>query len=236
MKLSSIKFLFGSQFKLNRLIPSIFLKIPFGKLKGCMWFLNSGPLEMAFGIYERNKISLMKFLLGSGQVFYDVGAHTGYYSILASKLVGEKGFVYAFEPSQRNLSFLKLNLGLNSCKNVKIINACVGDRTGLVDFNSGPNSTMGHIGKGDLKVKMVSLDYLFKNIINPPDLIKIDVEGAENLVLYGSRKLLKLFKPKILLAIHSEELYLQCSKFLKDLNYKVILIAGKACSKELLAT
>jgi len=67
----------------------------------------------------------------------------------------EKGIGICFELNKRNLSFLKLNSGLNSCKKIKIINACVCDRVGIVDFNSGPDSTMGHIGKGEFKIIQV---------------------------------------------------------------------------------
>src|SRR5579862_7724955 len=87
-----------------RLIPrSAVLPILQGPLRGKKWVVGSGNHGCWLGSYEHDKQSLFQKTVRTGDIVYDVGANAGFYSLLASVLVGEKGQVYAFEPLPANL-------------------------------------------------------------------------------------------------------------------------------------
>ena len=93
---------------LHRLMPtSIIIKIPTGELKGKKWLMGSGGFRMILGMHEKENARFLLTLVQKGQVFYDIGAHVGYYSLLSSQLLGESGKVVAFEPNPRNLKLLQ---------------------------------------------------------------------------------------------------------------------------------
>ena len=87
---------------------------------------------------------------------------------------------------------MKQDLQLNRITNVTVIEAAVSNRCGAVPFDEGPSSPMGHISShGGLHVKTVGLDELIsRGQIPVPDYIRIDVEGAEMLVLSGAKQCL----------------------------------------------
>uniref|UniRef100_A0A7V3N4B4 FkbM family methyltransferase n=1 Tax=candidate division CPR3 bacterium TaxID=2268181 RepID=A0A7V3N4B4_UNCC3 len=200
-----------------------------GTLRGKKWMIASSNIECALGSYEYEKRKLFENRISKGSVVYDVGAHVGFYTLLASEIVGPEGKVIAFEPVPQNLLFLRRHLQLNGCRNVTIVDAAVCDKEGIACFDRGPNSSMGHISKdGDLIVRLVSLDELvMKNRIDPPDYIKIDVEGAELLVLKGAKKTLTKYKPELFLATHSPELHRNCCMFLRSLGCQIRPIANE---------
>ena len=167
--------------------------------------------------------TIPKEMVRPGDVVFDIGAHVGFYTLLASLLVGSKGVVIAFEPSPRNVQYLKVHLRMNGIKNVTVIEAAVSNCSGSVSFEVDPGSTMGHIDPdGRLMVKAVSLDELYsKGIISIPRCVKIDVEGAEMLVLSGARAILRKAHPTIFLATHGSEIHEQCCRFIRSIGYEV---------------
>src|SRR6266849_3549362 len=82
------------------------------------------------GVWEPSVTQFIQGLLGPGAGFVDVGAHQGYYSLLASRVVGPTGHVFAFEPESFNFSRLSENVALNNATNVTAIRQAVGDYTG----------------------------------------------------------------------------------------------------------
>jgi FkbM family methyltransferase len=154
---------------------------------------------------------------------YDIGAHVGFYTLLASKLVGVRGRVIAFEPLPRNLYFLKEHLRLNGCSNVTVIAAAVGDTPGVIGFEEEPSSSMGRVSSaGNLRVSMVTLDDLTgKGDIPPPNYVKIDIEGAEMKALDGARRLFTEFRPTIFLSTHGTQEHSDCCEFLRSHGYEL---------------
>lgn len=220
-------FLYYIPVLLHRLLPKwIIIKIPKGPLKGYNWLLGSGSFKMILGTHEKEFVHILMKILYKNQVFYDVGAHVGYYSLLSSKIVGESGKVVAFEPSPNNLLLLLKNLKLNNISNVQVINACVGDKEGIVMFDLNDDSSTSHIDTSEsLKVKMVTIDNLTKKCIIPlPNMLKIDVEGAELLVLKGMTNTLKLYHPLILLSTHSQILHTTSVNLLEKHGYKLVFL------------
>ena len=144
------------------------------------------------------------------EIFFDIGAHIGLYTLPAAIKL-KKGKVYAFEPATINYKILIKHIKMNNLENVVAQNLLVGDDDKNVRFfeqekSVSPKNSIVKINKishyNTLYKKQISLDNYFKDLDVNPDVIKIDVEGAEVLVLKGAKKLLSISKPKIYLSIH----------------------------------
>jgi len=213
--------------KYREILYYLFTFIPFpilcGRLKGKLWILGCSSKIFRFltTTYESPVTHLFENIVKEGDVIYDIGAHVGYFTLLFSVLVGNKGKVVAFEPNKKNLEILKRHLKINRCKNVIVVDKAVSDKTGITFFDTGDGSWTGKISlTGEYEVEVVKLDdFISKNLI--PSVIKIDVEGEELNVLRGAKNLLEKYKPTIFLSTHSQELYEKCSVFLKSLNYEI---------------
>ncbi len=207
-----------------RLIPDS-AKIPIlsSRLRGKKWIAGSGPYSCWLGIFEYEKRALFEKTVPQGSIVFDIGAHAGFYTLLSSVMVGPTGRVFAFEPVPRNLFYLKEHLRLNQIANVTVIEAAVTDSDGIARFSESEDSTEGHIApEGGLEVKTASLDKLISVGMVPfPQLMKIDVEGAEMLVLSGAKSMLVNARPTIFLSTHSRHLHQQCCHFLTSLGYKI---------------
>lgn len=156
--------------------------------------------------------------LKPGHVFFDVGAHHGWVSMWTLPLVGQEGAVYSFEPSPANLSILQWHRTINNFSQWTIVPKAVSDEDAverqffLIDSGDSPmNSlTTGVSGKplmegrdvGKISTQTITLDTFCREVGVRPDLVKIDVEGAELLVLRGAGSLLGESYPTIILAIH----------------------------------
>jgi FkbM family methyltransferase len=199
-------------------------------------FLRGGQL------YEPDIAHLLGRVLGKGDVAVDVGANIGFFTVLASILVGPTGRVIAFEPFAENLERLRANLAHNDCKNVTVIEKAVTNQVGEVEFfinsgNSGGNA-LWDIGRWPgyqeefgtpvrVAVSATTLDAEWAQLQLPaPKVIKIDTEGAEQRVLEGARDLLARQKPHFVVTeLHTIGLAeMGCSQeslrgFIEDLGY-----------------
>jgi FkbM family methyltransferase len=223
-----------------KLIPSeAEVRILFGKLKGKKWIVDAGSHNYWLGGFEYHKQKIFERMVKENSVVYDIGAHVGFYTLLASVLVGKNGKVYAFEPNPRNLNYLKKHLSINKVTNVEVVECAVSDKDGQCSFDIDKRHDLGHISEtGSFIVKTHSLDSLvFSNQILPPDFIKIDVEGAEFQVLNGARRILKEFAPVLIMDIHSEEIGKKCIELLTSFDYSFYPIEKKSLkgATELLA-
>ncbi len=152
--------------------------------------------------FEDDERSFVARFLRSGMTFFDVGAHHGLYTLLASKRVGIPGHVYAFEPVPDVFRKLSMNLRLNSCRNLvaeQIALGCCQQEADMHIVNgreSGCNSlclpARDVAPKTSLiKVSVMTLDeYVQRKNIDVIDLIKIDAEGGELDVLRGAERIL----------------------------------------------
>lgn len=194
-----------------------------GPLRGKRWIVGAGNHGYWLGSYESDMQRLFAAEIRPGAVIYDVGANVGFYTLLAACLTGAHGRVVAFEPLPRNLRFLEQHLALNKVENVEVIAAAVSDREGEGTFAELPDSSMGRLAAaGKVRVKTIRLDdFLERGQFPLPDLIKIDVEGAEAEVLQGGAKLLSAHRPIILLATHGDQVRTQCLELLAQLGYEV---------------
>ena len=221
------------------LLQLLMLQIRSGPLKGKKWIVASGTKFLS-GEYEPANTGVFLESLNEGDVLYDVGAHIGYYSVLASDLVGPSGQAIAFEPRPLNAHYLRRHIRSNQCGNVRLVQACVGETSGSCRFEGRTGTGTGHISRnGNLTVQIVSLDELYREGELPtPNFIKIDVEGAEILVLKGSKGIIAEARPTILVSTHDDELLGQCSDFLTAMDYHLELIDEPSLTynRDILAT
>lgn len=210
-----------------------------GPLRGARWITGSGTHGCWLGSYEIGKQRAFAACLAPGAVVFDIGANVGFYTLLASRLVAQGGQVVAFEPLPRNAGLLRAHVEMNACENVVIFEAAVAGHCGRVSFSHGHHPSEGFISEyGDAEVAAVSLDGLvLGGRARPPDLIKVDVEGAEFDVLSGGRALLERHRPAIFLATHGAGVHRRCLDLLHGLDYDVRPLEGTEvdCADELVA-
>jgi FkbM family methyltransferase len=212
-----------------RLVPrNLTVRVLQGPLKGRKWVAGAADAGCWLGSYECAKQHAVARALKPGMVFFDVGAHVGFYTLLASVLVND-GRVFAFEPLERNAALLEKHVRLNGITNVTLFRLAVGDRPGTARFQVGRSSSMGKLSAdGGLPVEVASLDDLHaRGVIPAPDVVKIDVEGAEALVLRGASRLLSEGRPVLFLATHGRQVHGECLDFLRARGYTCRTLTGE---------
>lgn len=156
--------------------------------------------DMVVDKYESATTDLFRQILKPGMTVIDVGANVGYFSLLAADLVGSSGTVYAFEPEPENNTLLLTNIEINSYTNIRAKKVAVSNTCGSTDFflselDNGSHSIYEAGARGvaaTLSVETTTLDAFIEEEEWPVvDLLKIDVEGAELMVLEGMELLNK---------------------------------------------
>jgi len=168
-------------------------------------------LIFAFREYYEPELFCLGELLSPGKTFVDVGANVGIYTLAASRVVGETGRVIAFEPSIQSLPALGRNIALNHLTNVALFPVALSHVTGVAKLYHGPNPSLNSLGKETAwsedaeEISTERLDGIVERAgIDHVDVIKVDVQGAEELVLRGARKLLASMRPTIIFEIFPE--------------------------------
>ena len=199
------------------------------------FFLPEGNAIYYYGFFEANLANFFINFIKEGDIFFDVGAHVGYYSMLASNLVGKTGQVHSFEPTPRTFNTLKGNTLAK--ENVFVNNyAVLNTKTKIEFFDYGPkysafNSFKSRTGE-DMKflstpekviAETISLDDYCKDKKINPTIIKIDAEGAEHLILLAMENILTDIKPVVTIEVAGDEEWKDnCHKsieILKNHNY-----------------
>lgn len=142
--------------------------------------------------------------LRPGDVFFDVGANVGLFSLIASRIVGPTGTVIAFEPIPEIAGQLEANASINSLRNIQVLQIAVADRDGEMRLQTTAHpggATLEGFGvpydrTGTISVQTRTVDSLIaEGAIPPPNVVKIDVEGAEAAVLRGMPNVLASGRP-----------------------------------------
>lgn len=186
---------------LHRVVWVGWLQPEFVEVDGMRFYLQrlddaiSDTLRMG-SEYESNETRVFKERLRPGMTVFDLGANIGYYSVLASRLVGPAGRVFAFEPDADNLQLLQRNIRANACANVEVCPYAVSDALGYADLFRNEAAPSAHSiavappgSVGGRRVVSVPLDGFFPPEVCP-NLVKMDIEGAEFAALRGMRRML----------------------------------------------
>jgi FkbM family methyltransferase len=148
-----------------------------------------------------------------GDVFYDLGANIGLFSLLAARTAGPAGKVFSFEPDVQIVERLRRNAARNDLSNITVVEMGVWSASGRLNFisadSSSPDRGVGRFqpdghGPAGIPARCVSLDDFVQGA-PPPCAIKCDVEGAEVEVFRGAKNLLRVHQPWILCELHSRE-------------------------------
>lgn len=143
------------------------------------------------GVWEPFETNYLAALLGPGQCFVDVGAHVGYFSVLAAGRVGPTGSVLAFEPEARNLALLRQNLARHRLEQVRVLPVAVAGAPGpmalaLDERNRGAHRLVP-VGEAPTVVDCVRLDDVAPATV---DVVKIDAQGYDHEVVAGMARTL----------------------------------------------
>lgn len=164
-----------------------------------------GKFLFVFREYYEPELTELERLLSPGDTFVDVGANFGIYTLVARKLVGESGRVIALEPTAQSFEGLQKNIALNNLRNVLVFPVAASDKAGTAWLYYGTDPVRNSLGKdpccesGGEQVATECLD----NILHQAgggrvDVIKMDAEGAEELVLRGATNLLTSMHPIVI--------------------------------------
>ena len=212
-----------------------------GVAQGLKFNIGESCPELALGTYEVPIQNIFTQQLKAGDVFYDIGANVGFFTVIAAKLVGDSGKVYAFEPGSENASSIRHNAQLNNFTQVEVIEKAVSSSSGqgkllLAQYSGGHALATADAPPdlaGEVTVELVSIDDLIaQKQIQPPNFVKVDVEGAELDVLKGMSETIKTYKPTIIYEIDDgeraayERKYQELASFLQSFNYQVTQTAN----------
>jgi FkbM family methyltransferase len=231
--------------ELFRFLSNIFYRLPPDQylelqLSGYQVFLNPTDMRLFQVVNElaseETDTRVLSGLLSEGDTFLDVGANHGSFAIVASKMVGEKGFVLAVEPQPRLAKALEKSLTANAICKFQIYNLAVGDTDGEIELlvPIGTSGSAGifpeHSATHQYKTFTVPLKR-FDELVDWQNftgkvVLKLDVEGSECAFLSGARKMIAALKPTLIIEVHPTSLRAagatgdQLKKLLQELGYK----------------
>jgi len=183
---------------------------------------------LIFKSHEPIVTYLVKQEIKEGMTCIDIGCNIGYYALLESKLVGEKGHVIAFEPSPMNFKCFNDNVSLNNFTNVKAYNNAIGDENTkkkfLVASRSNSSRMIDVYSKSNegsiITIPLVTLDkFVFEHSLQSIDFIRMDIEGYEYNAYMGMTNVINRFKPSLLIEFHPQYMGIEkTTEFLKKLK------------------
>lgn len=183
------------------------------------------------GTYEAAFATCLAGAVKPGTVTYDIGSWHGFFAgVMAAR--GAKA-VHVFEPLPANMERVRQMVSLNPSKNINPHPYAVGDRDTEMDLMVMPESSMAKLERSSFQAKLSSAERVRVRLrsidsmiasgeIEPPALMKIDVEGAELMVLQGASDTLRRHHPDIFAEIHSSALLAQCTSLLQSEGYAIV--------------
>jgi FkbM family methyltransferase len=202
--------------------------------------------SFVYGSWEPEVVEMIKQQVTAGMRVLDLGAQSGFYSLLFSKLVGPSGSVVAFEPLPANYRLLEENLNLNRITNVTVERSAVADRSGEISFDfpvDEPSLVAGPVlesdNQGTFRVPSISIDDFIVQRRTPVHFIKMDVEGAEGMVLRGAKRTLEEFHPILAIELHftgQVSPSLSIPLRLRELGYQIRWLTEGSRNSHILAT
>lgn len=177
--------------------------------------------------HESDEVEFYKQNIKRDDVCVDVGGNIGYYSLLFSKLSGSGGRVYVFEPIKRNSLAIELSAEINGLKNITIFKGVASNFTGEAHIAiPEQDGAYAHLintedaqSADSLPVASITLDsFVINNGVTKVDIMKIDVEGAEFMVLQGAKSIFgnALLRPRIVMVELVSEFLAQNDSSIQD--------------------
>ena len=245
----------------KKIVQAISQKLMLGKANPKWVAVESGPLEggqlyidpdncaawkeMATGSFDGFIYQELESVNLNGAVFWDIGAHFGYHSFSFASLIGDTGFVYAFEPNPFNIIRFNMHMSKNPllARRILLSQIALSNADGEFKFIfsedvDGSTSSGSHLENAKVPldsatysqfkeeaVKCLSVDsFIMTASPRNPNFIKIDVEGAEMLVLLGANKLIENCRPTIFMEVHNISLMYYVYKYFADSGYSVKIL------------
>ena len=201
-----------------------------GLNKGMRWIVGSSTHGCWLGHYEMDKQQQVRELVAPGMKVFDIGANAGFYTLAFARLVGQTGHVWAFEPYPENVQNLRRHIVLNGLSNVTVVQAAVSESSGVSGFAPTESNAMGRLSEGgNYLVPTVALDDICAALCSGyPNLIKLDVEGAEGRVLRGAKETLSRGRPIVFLALHGRDQARECLQILRGHDYGIYYLDRRA--------
>lgn len=218
-----------------------------GPLRGCQFFIPAGGAPWADSIvkgkYESTLFAEIEPLAAKGGVFYDIGAHVGFFTLAWRKLGGSQ--VEAFEPVESNATIVRELLARNQIDRARVNGCALGNYTGQGTLMVAPHdlgatsaafiSEVGGVQELEgsalraastaASVPLWKLDeYMAKAELVPPAVMKIDAEGAEATILEGAMTVLKTYRPILFAEVHNIDTGLLVADLLANLNYQLTVL------------
>jgi FkbM family methyltransferase len=149
------------------------------------------------GIRERNSTKIMMDFIEPDDVVLELGANRGYYVLIESDKLSDKGYIYAVEPGPNNFEILKRNITLNNIKNVEVSNLAISDKKGTAKLYFGQACNLHSLIKSKhdseddfVEVQTDTVDNFLKGK-KPVTFLRMDIEGFETELVSGMRETLK---------------------------------------------
>ena len=206
------------------------MSVPFSEVQGMSLILE--------GVWQQELTERILSVLGPGDLFIDVGANMGYFTLLASSRVGDGGLVLAFEPEIRNLARLATNVAANGCRNVIVLSEAAGSHLGTCaiptppDYNTGVAS-LRRINWAPTSFNLAAIrriDEVLQHVDHVRDrsvVVKIDAEGFEPEVISGMAELMR--------DVHRLRIFCELSPHLCDITPIVSAFSAAGLQGEIIA-
>lgn len=205
----------------HRVFGRIPVPIRSGINRGRKWSVVALGRGYGSGSFGRERLDALAAVVRGGDSFWDVGAHKGFITLAASRMVGPAGHVVAVEPSAINLRFLRRHIEWNGVGNVTVVPVALGDAPGEAAFGGRGSSIAFRMGEGPERVRVHTVEELVaERRSRSPTVLKIDVEGTEAAVLRGMGPLLG-GDQALLISTHGRNLYHQCRRTLEQRGFHV---------------
>jgi len=205
----------------HRALGRIPVRVRSGINRGVRWSIVALGRGYGSGSFGRDRLAALAAVTRLGDTVWDVGAHKGFVTLAASRLVGPSGHVVALEPAAANLRFLRRHVAWNAAANVTVVPAALGASQGEAAFGGSGSSIAFRLGEGPETVRVTTLEALVTDRgLRPPGVLKIDVEGAEAAVLRGMGPLLG-GDQALLISTHGRQPYAECRALLEERAFTI---------------
>lgn len=205
----------------HRILGGVPVRIRTGPNRGMKWSAAALGRGYGSGTFARERLAALETVVRPGDAFWDVGAHKGFVSLAAARMVGPDGHVVAVEPSEANLCFLRRHLEWNGAANVRVLPLALSEKPGRAAFGGRGSSVAFRLGEGPESVRIETVLALVEEHGLPrPTVLKLDVEGEEAAVLRGAGPLIG-GDLALLISTHGRELYEECRALLLERDFRV---------------